>query len=203
MGEKKVWEQLKLIKTSFHTYKYIFTDFDDTIIYTSYANFLAYKNAVHEILNIDIAFIDERFTHNTLSQLEKDNNIINKIINLKNHYYSQYLQYTYTNDLLLNILKNLNNKIILVTNGNKKRVENTLKYHNIHTLFHEQFYIKPSSQSLSKYLEVFNQLNENNIKMEEIFIFENSELEILKALNCGFKMDNILKISPNIYRSTL
>lgn len=203
MGEKKEWEQLKLIKKSFHTYKYIFTDFDDTIIYTSYANFLAYKNAVHEILNIDIAFIDERFTHNTLSQLEKDNNIINKIINLKNHYYSQYLQYTYTNDLLLNILKNLNNKIILVTNGNKKRVENTLKYHNIHTLFHEQFYIKHSSQSLSKYLEVFNQLNENNIKMEEIFIFENSELEILKALNCGFKMDNILKISPNIYRSTL
>lgn len=203
MGEKKEWEQLKLIKTSFHTYKYIFTDFDDTIIYTSYANFLAYKNAVHEILNIDIAFIDERFTHNTLSQLEKDNNIINKIINLKNHYYSQYLQYTYTNDLLLNILKNLNNKIILVTNGNKKRVENTLKYHNIHTLFHEQFYIKPSNQSFSKYFEVFNQLNENNIKMEEIFIFENSELEILKALNCGFKMDNILKISPNIYRSTL
>ena len=33
---------------------YIFVDFDDTIIYTSYANFLAYKRAVHEILNIDI-----------------------------------------------------------------------------------------------------------------------------------------------------
>lgn len=203
MGEKKEWEQLKLIKTSFHTYKYIFTDFDDTIIYTSYANFLAYKNAVHEILNIDIAFIDERFTHNTLSQLEKDNNIINKIINLKNHYYSQYLQYTYTNDLLLNILKNHNNKIIVVTNGNKNRIENTLKYHNLQNQFHKRFYITSSSQSLSKYLEVFNQLNENNIKMEEIFIFENSELEILKALNCGFKMDNILKISPNIYRSTL
>lgn len=203
MGEKKEWEQLKLIKTSFHTYKYIFTDFDDTIIYTSYANFLAYKNAVHEILNIDIAFIDERFTHNTLSQLEKDNNIIDKIINLKNHCYSKYLQYTYPNNNLLDILKNHNNKIIVVTNGNKNRIENTLKYHNLQNQFHKRFYITPSSQSLSKYLEVFNQLNENNIKMEEIFIFENSELEILKALNCGFKMDNILKISPKIYRSTL
>ncbi len=180
-------------------YTYIFVDFDDTIIYTSYAKFLAYKKAIQEILNIDILYIDERFTHNTLFQLEKDKNIINKIINLKNHYYSQYLQYTYTNDLLLNILKNFNKKIILVTNGNKKRVENTLKYHNIHTLFHEQFYIKPSNQSFSKYFEVFNQIPENNINIEDIFIYENSDLEILKARSCGFKMDKICKIPLKIY----
>lgn len=179
---------------------YIFVDFDDTIIYTSYANFLAYKRAVHEILNIDITFIDERFTHNTLFQLEKDKNIINKIINLKNHYYTTFLQYTYINDFLLNILKNLNNnKIILVTNGNKDRVENTLKYHNIQNKFHKQFFIKPSSQFSSKYLEVFNQLNKNNIKMEEIFIFENSDLEILKAVNCGFTIDKIYQIPLKIY----
>ena len=189
-----------MIKTNFHTYKYIFTDFDDTIIYTSYANFLAYKRAVHEILNIDITFIDERFTHNTLLQLEKDTNIINKIINLKNHYYTTFLQYTYINDFLLNILKKLNNnKIILVTNGNKDRVENTLKYHNLQNKFHKQFFIKPSSQFSSKYLEVFNQLNKNNIKMEEIFIFENSDLEILKAVNCGFTIDKIYQIPLKIY----
>lgn len=183
---------------------YIFVDFDDTIIYTSYANFLAYKKAIHKILNIDITFIDERFTHNNLFQLEKDKNIINEIIHLKNYYYTKHLQYTYSNTNLLDILKNHNNnKIILVTNGNKNRIENTLKYHNLQNQFHKRFYINPSSQSSSKYLEVFNQLNKNNIKMEEIFIFENSELEILKALNCGFKMDNILKISPKIYRSEL
>ena len=204
MGKKKRCEQLKLIKTIFHTYKYIFTDFDDTIIYTSYANFLAYKKAVHEILNIDITFIDERFTHHILSQLENDKNIINKIITLKNRCYYKYLQYTYPNNNLLDILKNHNNnKIIVVTNGNKNRIENTLKYHNLQNKFHKQFFIKPSSQFSSKYLEVFNQLNKNNIKMEEIFIFENSDLEILKDLNCGFKMDNILKISPKIYRSEL
>lgn len=180
--------------------KYVFIDFDDTIIHTSYANFLAYKKAIKDILNMDIIFIDERFTYNTLLQLEVDEYILNKVRNLKNNYYYEFLPYTYTNNNLLNILNKLNNNnTILVTNGNKNRVESTLKYHNLKNLFYKQFYITPSNQSSSKYLEAFNQISKKNIHMKDIFIFENSELEIFKAVNCGFIMDNIFKIPLKIY----
>lgn len=181
---------------------YIFTDFDDTIIYTSYANFLAYRKAVHKILNIDIFYIDERFTHNTLLEITNDKIIIDNIIKLKKEYYNDYLQYTYINDELLNILKNMKSiNIILVTIGDRDRIENTLKYHNIQDLFDKKFFIKQSNKFSCKYLDAFMIINNNNenINLEDIFIFENSDLEILKALNNGFKVDNMYKIPVNIY----
>lgn len=181
---------------------YIFTDFDDTIIYTSYANFLAYKKAVHEILNIDIFYIDERFTHNTLLEITNDKIIIDNIIKLKNKYYNDYLQYTYINYKLLNILKNIEYiNVFLVTIGNRKRIENTLKYHNIQDLFDNQFFIQQSKIFSCKYLDVLMIINKYNanINLENIFIFENNDLEIVKAVNNGFKEDNIYKIPIKIY----
>lgn len=181
---------------------YIFTDFDDTIIYTSYANFLAYKKAVHEILNIDMFYIDERFTHNTLLEITNDKIIIDNIIKLKNKYYNDYLQYTYINYKLLNILKNIEYiNIFLVTIGNRKRIENTLKYHNIQDLFDNQFFIQQSKIFSCKYLDVLMIINKYNanINLENIFIFENNDLEIVKAVNNGFKEDNIYKIPIKIY----
>lgn len=181
---------------------YIFTDFDDTIIYTSYANFLAYKKAVHEILNIDIFYIDERFTHNTLLEITNDKIIIDNIIKLKNKYYNDYLQYTYINYKLLNILKNIEYiNVFLVTIGNRKRIENTLKYHNIQDLFDNQFFVQQSKIFSCKYLDVLMIINKYNanINLENIFIFENNDLEIVKAVNNGFKEDNIYKIPIKIY----
>lgn len=181
---------------------YIFTDFDDTIIYTSYANFLAYKKAVHEILNIDIFYIDERFTHNTLLEITNDKIITDNIIKLKNKYYNDYLQYTYINYKLLNILKNIEYiNVFLVTIGNRKRIENTLKYHNIQDLFDNQFFVQQSKIFSCKYLDVLMIINKYNanINLENIFIFENNDLEIVKAVNNGFKEDNIYKIPIKIY----
>lgn len=183
-------------------YGYIFTDFDDTLIHTSYANYLAYKKAVYDILGINITYIDERFTHLALLEIEKDINKVKNIINCKNKYYNKYLKYTYINNNLLDVLKNLNaDKIILVTNGNKDRVDKTLKYHNLQSLFYKQFYIKPTNSYSSKYLDAFNNITENNlnISIENIIIFENSDLEILKAINSGFKTDKIFKIPVKVY----
>lgn len=180
----------------------VFIDFDDTLIHTSYANYLAYKKAVYDILGINITYIDERFTHLALLEIEKDINKVKNIINCKNKYYNKYLKYTYINNNLLDVLKNLNaDKIILVTNGNKDRVDKTLKYHNLQSLFYKQFYIKPTNSYSSKYLDVFNNITENNlnISIENIIIFENSDLEILKAINSGFKTDKIFKIPVKVY----
>lgn len=183
-------------------YEYIFTDFDDTLIHTSYANYLAYKKAIYYILGINIVYIDERFTHSTLLEIEKNSNKVKNIINCKNQYYNEFLKYTYINNNLLDVLKNLNaDKIMLVTNGNKDRVDKTLKYHNIQSFFYKQFYIKPANSYSSKYLDVFNKITENNfnINIENIIIFENSDLEILKAINSGFKADKIFKIPVKVY----
>ena len=180
----------------------VFIDFDDTLIHTSHANYLAYKKAVYDILGINITYIDERFTHLALLEIEKDINKVKNIINCKNKYYNKYLKYTYINNNLLDVLKNLNaDKIILVTNGNKDRVDKTLKYHNLQSLFYKQFYIKPTNSYSSKYLDVFNNITENNlnISIENIIIFENSDLEILKAINSGFKTDKIFKIPVKVY----
>ena len=104
--------------------KYALVDFDDTVIYTSYANFLAYKKAIYEVLGISIKYIDERITHNILLEMVQDKVKIDKILHLKNKYYDDNLQYTLVNKELLDLLyKHEKINIIIVTNGNQNRVE--------------------------------------------------------------------------------
>ncbi len=64
---------------------YLFVDFNDTLVHTSYANFLAYKEAIKNVCGIEIAYISERFTHTTLLQIDNPRIQTNydKIVSLK------------------------------------------------------------------------------------------------------------------------
>lgn len=184
--------------------KYAFVDFDDTVIYTSYANFLAYKKAIYDVLGISIKYIDERFTHNILLEMVQDKLKIDKILHLKNKYYNDNLQYTLVNKELLNILsKHKKINIILVTNGNQNRVEKTLVYHNLQDFFHNKFYIKNINFYESKYINAYNTMINDTYNINNFIIIENSEFEILKALNNGFKKENIYKIHTKVYEGEI
>lgn len=184
--------------------KYALVDFDDTVIYTSYANFLAYKKAIYDVLGISIKYIDERFTHNILLEMVQDKLKIDKILHLKNKYYNDNLQYTLVNKELLNILsKHKKINIMLVTNGNQNRVEKTLVYHNLQDFFHNKFYIKNINFYESKYINAYNTMINDTYNINNFIIIENSEFEILKALNNGFKKENIYKIHTKVYEGEI
>lgn len=184
--------------------KYTLVDFDDTVIYTSYANFLAYKKAIYDVLGISIKYIDERFTHNILLEIVQDKLKIDKILHLKNKYYNDNLQYTLVNKELLDLLcKHEKINIILVTNGNQNRVEKTLAHHNLQDFFHNKFYIKNNNIYESKYINAYNTIINNTNNIDNFFIIENSEFEILKALNNGFKKENIYKIHTKVYEGEI
>ncbi len=186
----------------FSSYKHIFVDFDDTIIHTSYANFLAYKKAVYDVLGTDIIYINERFTHSTLLQLENNETKLNNIMKLKNQYYKEYLPYTFINNHLFNILNQADdNNIILVTNGKKERVELTLKHHHLQQLFTYRYYLDDNTKYTNKYINALNKiaLQNTTVKLEDICIFENDDMEILHAITNGFKPNNIFKIQTKIY----
>lgn len=185
-------------------YKYIFVDFDDTIVHTSYANFLAYKKSIKEMLGIDIKYINERFTYEVLCQIEQNEKIKNNIKNLKDTYYQKYLKYTVLNiDLIKTINKVEKNRVILVTEGDKKRINITLKYHKINNIFESKYFSNFNDIFNSKYIIAYQDIKSRNpnIDKSEILIFENSDLEILKAINYGFCKEKVLKIQNRIYWS--
>lgn len=183
-------------------YKYIFIDFDDTIVHTSYANFLAYKKSIKETLGINIKYINERFTNKLLYQIVQDEKTVKDIKNLKDIYYQKYLKYTVLNIDLINIINKVRkNRVVLVTEGDNKRVGITLKYHKINDIFENKYYSNFNDIFNSKYLIAYEDIKSRNpnIDKSKILIFENSDLEILKAINYGFCKEKILKIQNRIY----
>lgn len=174
------------------------------MVYTSYANFLSYQKAIKEILEIDIVYVNERFNKITLLQLEHSDlmNKYDRIIALKKLYYKEYLYTTKVNIHLLDMINNLKNqRLILVTNGEKDRVELTLNYHNLQKYFNEKYYIDKRNKYTNKYVNALNYIYVQDISIDinNIVIFENDNLEILQAIVNGFNPHKIFTIPIKIY----
>lgn len=173
-------------------------DLDGTLINSNEANFLAYKEAIFQILKLDInSFYDssERFTRialktviPTLTPIEYD-----RIIELKNKLYDDYLNRTTPHDVVIEILKKYSktNITILITNSHKERAIKILKHHELIDCFDYKFYKEDKGAKISKFDYVLTHLQ---ISPKAVVIFENEEAEVDMAILSGIPTENIINI---------
>ncbi len=169
----------------------ILTDLDGTLIDTDQANNLAYRKAI-DYYNPDFQIpLMKRITKDILDNYCTDEVLANKIEKLKIQYNSKYLDYTYLNKELFNVL-NSNKEYIrtsLVTKASPERATLLLKHHNCAKLFDGVFFCKHIG---NKYRHA---LKEVSICSKKVLVFEDDQDEIRHANEAGIPKKNIIKIS--------
>ena len=168
--------------------KILIFDLDGVIVESDKANFLAYREAVYLIKNIDLySKINpkKRFTKKTLLQiLSLDQKEYNEIIKLKNILFKKYMNFLKVNCYIFTLIQlNFASKqIILATNANKKRATMILHYLGLSKYFHKKFFLE-DYQGINKYLYI---LKKEKLQKEKILIFEDNERMIPKHLNIDY-----------------
>jgi len=175
---------------------YLLFDLDGTLIDTDKANFLSYQEAVKNVKNIDLKLIYnsyERFTREKLNLMIPNLTVqeYKKIVKLKTNIFQKNLKYTVLNTSIFQILDKFSktNKIILATNSHKIKANLLLNYYNLFNLFDKKYYKESYMNQDNKYQYIINDLN---INLNDIIIFEDNYNEICKALDLGISSENII-----------
>lgn len=173
-------------------------DLDGTVVNTDMVNHLAYKEAIQQILGLDLPIAhskNERFTReklfsviDNLTDLQYSN-----IIETKNGLYQKYLPMSKVNAYIISVIqKHTNtNKIILATNSRKNRAEMVLQYHRLENIFDYMFFKEDYNQK-NKFLHILNYFGASANSM---LVFENDNDEIRKAIESGIPDKNITKVN--------
>ena len=174
-------------------------DFDGTLVDTDYANYLAYKNAIQKLFQLDgIPYNpNERFNRIALKKvmpnLTKEE--YEKVIQLKNELYAEHLHETKLNKSVAEILKKYSktHKTVLVTNCREDRAVATLKYHGLIDSFNHKFYqqIAANGNLVNKFQ---NALNSLQISPTSVIVFDNEKSEFNAAIFAGIPEENIISI---------
>ena len=169
----------------------ILTDLDGTLIDTDQANNLAYRKAINSYMPYTEVPLVKRITKEVVDKYCADEALAEKIQIEKIDYNLQFLDHTYLNKELFNLLaKNkTTTKVCLVTKASPERVIQLLEHHNCAEIFDKIFFCKDIR---NKYQYA---LNEINICSEKVLVFEDDESEILHANEAGIPNKNITKIS--------
>ena len=172
-------------------------DLDGTVVNTDMVNYLAYKEAIQQIIGLDLLIThskDERFTReklistiDNLTDLQYEN-----IIEMKNGIYQKYLPMSKVNACVIGVIEKYsnNNKIILATSSRKNRAEMVLQHHGLTNNF-DYIFFKEDYNQKSKFLHVVNYFG---VSVSLIFVFENDNNEIRKAILSGIPDKNIVRI---------
>jgi len=178
---------------------FLIFDLDGTIINTNDANFLAYKEAIQQVRNLNLMAIyqsTERFTREKLESIIPDLKIqeYEEIIDVKNNVYNRYLQKTKIITATLEIINKYSktHQIILATNSHKQKANLLLDYHNLSTIFKNKFYKEDyNNQNISKFKYAMDYLK---ISPNLVVIFENDKSEITQAQLAGIPAKNIVNL---------
>jgi len=175
-------------------------DLDGTLVDTDRANLLSYKDAIKQIIKIDINlshYSNQRFTRKTLKNIlpRLSNMKYDEIIRLKNKLFDKYLNETKLNSTTFEILQKYLgiNTIVLSTNSHKERATKVLKFHHIFDKFNYKFY-KDDIESIKDMTKFKYVIKQTKIMPTHMIIFENEKLEIDIALSLGIPPENIVKI---------
>lgn len=178
---------------------FLIFDLDGTLIDTDEANFLAYKEAIQQVKNLNLTSLyqsTERFTREQLESIIPNLKIqeYEEIIDIKNNVYNKYLQKTKIITSTIEILNKYSktHQIILATNSHKQKANLLLKYHNLSAIFKHEFYKEDyNNQEISKYKYAIDYLK---INPNLVIIFENDQSEIKQALLAGIPAKNIINL---------
>ena len=177
--------------------KLLIFDLDGTLVNTDEVNLLAYKDAIQKILDIDLALLhenEERFTREKLCSIipNLQSQEYEKIIEMKNSVYENYLHKSKVNIFVLKIIDKFSktNKIILATNSHKDRANMVLRYHGLTNSFDNIFYKEDYKNQRNKFEHVFSCLNIYDPSLA--LIFEDDVNEISKAKLLGIPDENIV-----------
>lgn len=172
-------------------------DMDGTLIDTNQANLLAYKKATQNVLQSDLCNLvlsDERFNRTVLARIfpNLSDTDYDRIVQLKNEYYKDFLAEPHIMPSVVNVLKRFapTHQTILVTNCREDRAIMTLNFHELYNYFKQTFFRQLGDKSkINKYKNAIIKLN---ISPDSVLVFENEESEIEDAVNAGILIDNII-----------
>ena len=172
----------------------VICDMDDTLVYTSYANFRAYQIAIYEVFGVTLSYTAlKRFTKESLLEyfplLER--HCFDQIVEIKNELFADYIQETSLNYILTHLIKNISQdkKLILSTNATKSRAVLLLKHHNLYHYFDDLFYKENHKEN--KFETIVNTLGTDR---QKVVVFENETTQIALAEKVGIPAQNIFKI---------
>ena len=182
------------VKNQINNAEYLVFDMDDTLVYTSYANFISYQVAIYEVLGVRVTYNHrKRFTKDTIKELfpTLETSLFEQIVRIKNELFVTSVQNTQVNLNLIHLIKKYMNekKIILATNSNKHRAMQVLKHHKLYESF--DFIFCKETKQFNKYEKVLETLP---IDPKKIVIFENELSQIVLAKDAGVFYKNIIKI---------
>jgi beta-phosphoglucomutase-like phosphatase (HAD superfamily) len=196
----KTFDALQELDLRINSKNVLFFDMDGTLVDTNYANYLSYKKAIQHVLqsNIKISYNpSERFNREVLKRVIPNltKAEYEKIIQLKNEFYIEYMSETKLNDLLADILKKYfeTNKTILVTDCREDRAFMTLTYHGLINKFSRKFY-KQKTHNEEKNNKYEYALISLKIPPTSVVVFENEKSGINAAILAGINYRNIISI---------
>lgn len=174
-------------------------DMDGTLVNSDIANFNAYSEALSPTINLAQRYIAGRITRASLSELGVSRKMQESVISQKREIYNKYLKDTIKMPLACKILEIVSktNMTILATQSEKQRAIDTLQYHDLHAKFtHSVFREDLQEEQQNKYAHV---VQKYNLNPQDIFVFEDNEIEIANALTAGIPQKNIISLlKPHI-----
>jgi len=178
----------------------LFFDLDDTLVYTNFANYLAYEKAIQSVKKSQTPISyspDLRFNRGYLKSLMPDlaQCEYEKIIQEKEDYFVQFLSETKLNRLIANIIIKhyKTNRVVLVTNCHKNRALMILNYYNLADKFGDLF-CRQKTENESKINKYEKAISYFDLSPESIIVFENEKLEIDNAILAGIPAQNIINL---------
>ena len=177
---------------------YAFFDMDGTLVETDYANFLAYKKAIHKVLKVNNAItfnpsqrFDQQALRNLFTELSED--LLKEIIYLKGFYATEFLSETFVNSEVVKTFISMSETktCVLVTNAQCQRAIETMRFHGLDKYLDTAICAEDRYGFKNKYLHALDQLG---LSPYEVCVFENEDKEISHALKAGLFEKNIFKV---------
>ena len=177
-----------------------FFDLDGTLVDTYKADYLAYKEAIKEVLAIDIDEAEFAKTHGQDMYQKLDllapgtsQSDAQKIAASKKAHYKKYADITKPNEALIGVMAHFveHHAMVLVTTAKQENARIVLKKHNLEKYFSHMVFGDEISKSKPDPEAYLLALKKSNLKPEEVIAFEDSDTGIKSAEAAGIAVVHI------------